>query len=244
MNVEYDEHLDSLRFEQVLKDALKVARQNCKSTNFYKAYEQFVDSSFSSDVDITIGHLFSKSKKHAIIRRRVPWAVYVNVYQISGDEFTSVINHEQRNMTYTDDTIRDINGDGQKDFIVNWYGDSGCCLKGFSNVYLYRGHTGSFTYDYQFINPTFSPDEHIIRGVCYGHPGETEMYKYKWNGEQVDTIAYIFFEKDTTGTKTGKFIESNRRPSAKVLANKKRLNAVPEEYISIEGFDWFMGKVN
>ena len=36
--------------------------------------------------------------------------------------------------------------------------------------------------NFEFINPTFSPKEKIIRGVCYGHPSETEMYKYKWNG--------------------------------------------------------------
>ena len=46
------------------------------------------------------------------------------------------------------------------------------------------------------INPTFSPKEKIIRGVGYGHPGETEMYKYKWNGNTIDTMEYVYFERN------------------------------------------------
>jgi len=80
-------------------------------------------------------------------------------------------------MEYINDTIRDINGDGFNDFVVNWYGSNGCCLKAFSNVYLLRPDKKIFSNNLEFINPTFSPTEKIIRGVCYGYPGETEMYK-------------------------------------------------------------------
>jgi hypothetical protein len=114
-------------------------------------------------------------------------------------------------------------------------------LKGFSVVYLLRPDKRSFSQGFQFINPTFSPKEGIIRGVCYGHPGETEMYKYRWNGEAVDTVEYIYYEKNNKGQHTGKLIVSNDRPYRDNHKALRRLTAVPTEYKKIEGYDWFTG---
>jgi hypothetical protein len=144
-------------------------------------------------------------------------------------------------MTYVNDTIRDINGDGLNDFVVNWYGASGCCLKAFSNIYLLQHDKKAFTENFKFINPTFSPKEKIIRGVCYGHPGETEMYKYKWNGEQIDTLEYVSYEKNDKGEKTGKILISTDRPDGDKFKTLRVLNSVPKEYRKIEGYDWFTG---
>ena len=144
-------------------------------------------------------------------------------------------------MTYVNDTIRDINGDGLNDFVVDWYGSTGCCLKAFSDVYLIRNDKKTFSNNFEFINPTFSPKENIIRGVCYGHPGETEMYKYKWNGETVDTLEYVYYETDDKGVKTGKVIISDKESYLSNFQIIKRLNSVPSEYKKIEGYDWFTG---
>jgi len=92
---------------------------------------------------------------------------------------------------------------------------------------------------FEFINPTFSPKERLIRGVCYGHPGETEMYKYKWRGEQIDTLEFVSFEKTAKGVKTGKIIISDRRPGKNNSNVLKILNSVPDEYIGIYGYEWF-----
>ena len=132
-------------------------------------------------------------------------------------------------------------GDGLNDFVVNWYGSTGCCLKAFSNVYLLRQDKKAFSENFEFINPTFSPKEKIVRGVCYGHPGETEMYKYKWNGEKVDTLEYVSYERNEKG-KTGKVIISTDRPYGEKFKTLKVLNSVPTEYKKIEGYDWFTGK--
>lgn len=145
-------------------------------------------------------------------------------------------------MEYMNDTIRDINGDGFNDFVVNWYGSNGCCLKAFSNVYLLRPDKKIFSNNLEFINPTFSPTEKIIRGVCYGYPGETEMYKYKWDGDTIETLEYVSYEKNKRGEKTGKILVTKHRPydgNAKII---KRLNLIPKEYKSIDGYDWFTGK--
>ena len=47
------------------------------------------------------------------------------------------------------------------------------------NMLIHRDNLlalNTFSKNFEFINPTFSPKEKIIRGICYGHPGETEMY--------------------------------------------------------------------
>jgi len=68
------------------------------------------------------------------------------------------------------------------------------------------------------------------------------MYKYQWNGETVDTLEYISYEKNEKGEKTGKVIVSNDRPYSDQFKVWKRLNSVPNEYKVIEGYDWFTGK--
>ncbi len=238
--IDEQNRIDSLRLDEVLKDALKIAKQNIGKNKFIKKYEVFPDSNPVS-VEINLDYHFSKTNPHLIIRRIELGAIYIDIYSKGDTKFEKVISHEQWSMTYVNDTIRDINGDGLKDFVVNWYGSVGCCLKAFSNVYLLRQDKKSFSNNFEFINPTFSPKEHVIRGVCYGHPGETEMYKYKWNGEQLDTLEYVWYEKNKEGIKTGKIIISTDEPYVERSEVIKILNSVPIEYRKIKGYDWFVG---
>jgi hypothetical protein len=239
---EENNRIDSLHLDIALNHAFKIAQREFKNENFKKEYEiQPDDSSFIIKVEILIGSLFKDNQKYFLLRRHVPWATFLDLYKIQDDKTEKLIYREQGSMTYVNDTIRDINGDGLNDFVVNWYGSSGCCLKAFSNVYLLRQDKKSFSENFEFINPTFSPKEKIIRGVCYGHPGETEMYKYKWNGEKVDTLEYVSYERNEKG-KTGKIIITTGRPYGDKFKTLKVLNSVPKEYERIEGFDWFTGK--
>jgi hypothetical protein len=235
---------DSLRLDKVLKDAIKIANGNISKERFIKKYEVSPDS-ITISVEINLDFHFTKSSPHLIIRRNEPSAIYIDIYSKGNQKFEKVLSHEQWNLTYRNDTIQDINGDGLKDFVVNWYGSSGCCLKAFTNVYLLRQDKNTFSEDFEFINPTFSPNEKIIRGVCYGHPGQTEIYKYKWIGESIDTIEYVAFQtrKDDSSIKTGKIVISN---NGQMYSDKFRvikiLNNVPNEYKKIDGYDWFTGK--
>lgn len=240
--IEEEEKVDSLRLDKVLNEALKVARQNFNNDKFKKQYEVFLDDSSTVKVQMNSDYYFTNKYSHLIIRRKQPNNVFIDIYSKINGKFQRVISHKQWEMTYINDKIKDINGDGQRDFIVNWYGSTGCCLKGFSNVYLLRSDQQSFSKDLEFINPTFSPQEKMIRGICYGHPGETEMYKYKWNGEKVDTLEYISYEKTEKGQKTGKIISSTSRPFKDGSKAVKVLNSIPIEYKKIEGIDWFTGK--
>lgn len=239
-SIEVQDYTDSLRLNKVLQDALKIANQNIEKNRFNEKYEVSPDG-IPVSVEINLDYHFTKTNPHLIIRRNEPSAIYIDIYTKGENKFEKVVSHEQWTMTYVNDTIRDINGDGLSDFIVNWYGSTGCCLKAFSNVYLLRQDKKEFSENFEFINPTFSPKERIIRGVCYGHPGETEMYKYKWNSEKVDTLEYVSYQKNDKGVKTGKVVVSANEPFGEKYKILKILNSVPIEYRKIEGYDWFTG---
>lgn len=234
--------MDSLELKKMLDEALIDAASHTGQNKLHKKYEKITESGDSVEVDINLDHHFTESSPHLIIHRGTPNTIYIDIYARSGDRFEKVASREEWSMTYVSDTIRDINGDGLKDFVVNWYGSNGCCLKGFSNIYLLQQDNKHFSNDIEFINPTFSSAEKVIRGVCYGHPGETELYKYQWRGNKVDTVEYVSFEKNVEGKKTGKILISKNVP---VLDGKdilKLLDTIPGEYTRIYGYDWFTGE--
>jgi hypothetical protein len=233
---------DSLILLKVLEGSLKLATENIGKGMFHKEYEVRQQGDFKITIEISLDHHFSNQYSHLIIRRISPDAVYLDIYSVNENEFKKLISYEQWAMVYRKDTIVDVNGDGLKDFVVNGYGANGCCLKAFDDVYLAREDHKTFSKSFQFLNPTFSPLEKIIRGVCYGFAGETSMYKYKWNGERVDTLEYISYEKDEYGKKTGKVIATKHASLRKNERILKQFDSVPNEYTTIAGYDWFTGK--
>jgi hypothetical protein len=232
------ERLDSIRHDKVLQEALFIAKQNINQATFSKEFKTIHDSSLDVTTQLTIGYLFSKEQRHLLIRRKCVGNVYLNIFQIQGRELKPVLYHQQWDMEYVSDTIQDVNGDGNKDFLVNWYGSSGCCLKNFYKVYLLKPDKRTFSNGFVFINPTFSPKEGIIRGVCYGQPGETEMYKFKWNGMKVDTMEYVYPDK----ARKGHYKRANKLPFSSKGIVETNLVPIPAEYKNIYGYDWFTGK--
>jgi hypothetical protein len=233
------ENADKIRLDRHLQDALNIANQNFDKNIFLKKYSIVNDDS-EVIVEINMGHHFTQWVPHLIIRITDPstMEMYIDVFYKGTSHFEKAISHRQWNLTYENDEIKDVNGDGLDDFVVNWYGASGCCLKAFSNVYLIRNNQKTFSKNFEFINPTFSPKEKLIRGVEYGHPGQTEMYKFQWVGEKIDTIEYIAFEtkKEDSSIKTGKIQILNSK-----FKTVKVLDEIPSEYHEIFGFDWFLG---
>ena len=231
------DNIDSLRMDKILKEAITISKAKIHEGFFEKKYEAIPDDSSSIyEVNMNYGNLFSKNYNHLIIRRMNSREVQIDVFLNNNGRLQHIINRELDGMTYLRDTIRDVNGDGQLDFLVHKYPVSGCCCRDVYNVYL-QSENKTFTTGYRFINPTFYPKEKIIRGVLYGHPGEVGLYKYTWNDLNVDTIEFIYPNQiDTLNRhffKTEKWIyltEENERI---------KLEKVPSEYHDIENYDWF-----
>jgi hypothetical protein len=236
--IEEQEKIDSIRLSNVLNKALMVASRNIELKSFTLEFDSDLDSTFKVTTKMKMDTLFSDKHKHLIIHRSSTNQINIDVYKVNSNKFEKVITYEESNLTYLVDTIQDVNGDGQKDFLVDWYGNNGCCLKNHYEVYLINTDNETFTPSYKFINPTFSAKEKVIRGVCYGHPGETELYKYKWNGLIVDTIEYIYPDK----RRKGHYLKSDRLPYMSKGVKETKLNDIPVEYKNIYGYDWFLGK--
>mgnify|MGYP000941456800 CR=1 FL=1 len=232
--------LDSIRLADVLIEACKIAGEHAAEGDFEVSYTVGHAEEGEIIVEINSAHLFSSQFRHLVIRRWGLGEMNIDIFARHNEKYVPVLAHSQWGMTYIKDTLQDVNGDGRKDFVVNGYGASGCCLKAFSEVYLLRPDGRSFSKGFWFINPTFASKEKVVRGVCYGHLGETEMYKYRWNGESLDTLAYIAFEVDSLGEKTGRFIQSKEQYGKP----QRILPTMPAEYTSIEGYDWFLGDLS
>ncbi|WP_196887545.1 hypothetical protein [Aureivirga sp. CE67] len=219
-----------------LKRATEIAKNKDKNEKFFEEFEYYgADTSSIVRVKIERNFFFSKDEQHLKIIRENGNEYQINYFSSKRDKFIPLVSHKEWRMSYVNDTVQDINGDGLKDFVVNWYGNNGCCLKAFSAVFLLKSNM-EFTEEFQFINPTFSPKEHLIRGICYGHPGNTEMYKYAWKGYSIDTLEYISYEKIEGGEKTGKVLIEQKNKNIKIQ------NTVPVEYHNILGYDWFTGE--
>jgi len=235
---------DSFRMEMILQEVLLRVKENSNKKEYHLNYDDYSDSSYVINVNVKLGKLFTQKLRHVIIRCTTEIGIdHFNIYVITGNEVKKVLHHEEMHLAYLSDSIYDVNEDYRKDFVINSYGTTGCCLKAFSDVYLLEANEESFSDHFNFINPTFSPKEKLIRGVCYGHLGETEMYKYKWNRTKVDTLEYVSYQKDKDGKKTGKIIISDTRNYTKAKKGKKVIDDVPNDYKNIYGFDWFTGNL-
>lgn len=238
-SAEEEKMLDSMRLQGVLNQALQRVKSRSLTVSFSESFQSFPDRLYTVDSKIDYGFHFSDKQRHLIIRRYSPGLVQIDIFSVNDTVLDHILSHEQWATEYLNDTIRDVNGDGLKDLIVNCYGSTGCCLKAFSCVYLSRSDRQSFSTMYDFLNPTFSDHDGVIRGLCYGHRGKTELYTFKWMGEKIDTIEYISFEKDNNGRRTGKVIISNQYPTHKNYKIIRKVNRVPKVYERIEGYDWF-----
>lgn len=242
---EEEQKLHHLRIRKILRDALDTARLHNRKADYTLEYQAPDEDSNSCVVHVSI-----RKYKYAVpgkvylkIHASPPGDFFIDLYELKGEKFTRVVDHYHETSGYTGDTLRDVNGDGLIDFVVDRYGVTGCCLKAFSMVYLAQPGKTVFAEGIEFINPSFFPKEHVVRGVEYGHPGETEMYTFKWTGNKGKNVEYVSFEKDTSGNKTGYFIVTDTPPGEEKTRILKRSKRVPKPYEAIDEFalGWFLG---
>jgi hypothetical protein len=102
------------------------------------------------------------------------------------------------------DTLIDLNRDGYKDLLIEYYGLAGTGLKNRVIVYLYDNSRKNFRHCGQvsnLANPTFFLDKKMVAGyyVANGGGGATKL---RWKGLRLDTLEYIEIDVINKGSET------------------------------------------
>jgi len=222
---------DSLRELSIISAALKYAKTHLDESKYIRTVN--VLDTFS--VRLSFGNLFEDGRKHLYIFDERDQSVYMNIYSLEHGEFIKQLSLNEWGLNFTDDEIKDVNGDGFRDFIYHYYPSAGCCMRDINMTYIYKSSNG-FADNIRLPNPTYYPKEKLIRGVEYGHPGEVPLYKFKWRGDKLDTIEYIY----PADSIKKKYYRVARWGDEEIPSKRKVLNQIPTEYYKVVGLDWFL----
>lgn len=240
MSIDYQLR-DSICFERALVITFDSLQSFLNADHFENEYE--IDPGDSLPVVqsiVTISRSINPRLRHLFIRLSQFSEHRIFVLRLEGNRWVELVRFSNSYMELVSDSIYDVNADGLNDYIVNWYGTNGCCLKAFSDVFLSSAAGRQFSKNFHFINPSFYPNEAMVRGIHYGHPGQTELYKYKWRGTALDTLEYLYFENDSSGKSTEQLIRSETRDRVPMRTDEF-LSVLPLEYHSVNNIDWFLG---
>lgn len=224
---------------QIISEALSYATAHLKEGEFTHELSTPVENGDTLRTFLSYGHLFEPERTHLYIKCKMGGfrsEVLVHIYMLDKGKFREIQSANISETSFVGDSIGDINGDKLKDYMQITYASAGCCLRNKYTVYQYNAGTGLFGQVHHFMNPDFFPDEKIIRGVEYGHPGEVPLYKLRWKDTIVEPVEYIYRDPKNKN----QFIRTKVQSYPPDKKSGEVLKQVPAEYLHIEGYDWFM----
>lgn len=146
-----------------------------------------------------------------------------------------VIAHLKKQRDYPNggqDTLMDLNGDGYKDILIEFYYPLGTGLKNGIAVYLYNNRKKKFESCEQLnhlTNPTFYFNKKIIVGY-YVSVGSGDATKLKWHGLRVDTLEHIHININDKGNDLRFTITSLNYLTKKKTTKTAKMVQLPKEY--------------
>jgi len=234
------ENVDERRLKEAMTDALQKIRDSLygKEGEYTYDFDTAEEGYAPIGVVIKVGK-YTEGAYYAVIHAFDQAEALINLYDLDRGTVREKVSESFPLLADPSDTIFDANGDGIKDFALRFYPSSGCCRRDIYYLYLSpEKKEGQLSY-IELINPTFYPKEHLIRGIGYGWPGHVELYKYRWRGEELDTLEYILPDPATKG-KT--FLKAKRIRDFYDTAKEKeiRLTKLPKEYQTVIDLDYFL----
>lgn len=232
---DYDMFVRDSMTKAAYSEAFSYVKVHLNEPDYTHAWNES-DNDDDVQTHIAYGHLFEQGRRHLHLRHSTgiwEFVIYDQVYEQEQDSFRLILSDTIHIPTFVKDSIGDVNGDKLNDYMYVTYSMSGCCVRDKWMVYLYDEKTGHFHKPLDFMNADFFPEEKVIRGVMYGHPGEVPLYKRKWKDTLTELVEYIYFDR----ANPKQFIRTKDftwEPKGEIL------KAVPKEYHHIYGYDWFM----
>jgi hypothetical protein len=212
--------------ETAFEKALEFAKKNQDQAHFTYYFEEESEKGQNNSIKMNVdyGIYFEKNEKFLIASCNYNngFFGFYRIYIKTKEGFELFIKEAIHRQGYI--YLRDINGDENIDFIIDWESGSGCCPRQSKIVFLYKDKN---FIRYDFLNPTFSPKEKIVRGLGYGYFPEVGLYKYQWNGTQLDTVEYIYRTKESNFKK---YIRMKRPMYSKNKNEGEILDSLPKKY--------------
>jgi hypothetical protein len=224
--------------QQVLQDSFACEGLYKQGVDFFKKNKH--KSSFTHKIGkdslyLEWGNIFSPYYKHLLMIRQTKTKYKLNILLPQQDSLVSQFQHWNDKVNVgvgtPKDTLFDIDGDGWRDYAQTFYGMNGCCLKNFYFIFMYREDSCKFTSGILLNNPTFYPQERVVRGVGYGYPGQVRLYKSLWVNKNLIDIETIAPNPQDYNI----FYRYNAQDQ--LIAT---LPALPNEYANIYGISWFL----
>ena len=110
-----------------------------------------------------------------------------SVLRTERERILNEFNSESKIRSADSDTLLDLNYDGNNDYIINYYGQSGSGIKNKVRIYIYDKKKGEFVLDERLSdlsNPSFYLDKKMITEFYIGNGGgsgsKLEWIKEKW----------------------------------------------------------------
>ncbi len=228
-SVLFNSNYDSIMFDYALRDAYLVAKPKLHKKRFRKSYEISPDSSSYIEIDLLAGDIFNDGGKYLLLNRSLDEAnISFELFRVDGNKLECIVSHK---LEYYQDyfdyryQIKDVNRDGKKDLLIYWL-YSTCIDRDMCTVYLKMDDISTFSEKHEFINPTFSFKEGVVK--CYQHYSIEGgmLYKYIWNGFEPNPVEYIYTDFENKGL----YIRSDKAFSNYKDVKGESLKSLPKEY--------------
>jgi hypothetical protein len=240
-------HINMLDDYRALDSAKSIGLHHIGRENFNYSMETPCDSIHTIKSKLTLGSFFGP-RKYMILRRSSPvlhgreqptHVIDIFYYSSYDNTFKGIKAFGESLENFVSDTVQDVNGDGRMEFVANYISTMQDLKFRYSIVTLFENDTTCLTGSTSFPNPSFSAKEKVVRGVLAGKAGQTEIYKYQWNGFEVDTVEYIYHDSEPGRFIKSPFLPFDKRNTVNVM---EKLNTIPAEYQNLPELNWFLGK--
>ena len=183
---------DSVQLVSAMGEILKYADQHKSEKSYTRDLK--VPGCPRISVKLTFGNLFDGAKKHLVVRRAASGEITnIDIFLLGNSGFKRVCTDTLIVPSYMDDTIRDVNGDHQKDFgslvpaIRLLRSGHMRCLP----LQTWKGPVFKVTISV-YQSRFFALAKKLFVDFTYGH--HPALYKYRWDGLKVDTLGFIVLD--------------------------------------------------
>lgn len=174
---------------------------------------------------VTLGNLFSKYRKHALISWSNPkdFSIQYEMLEYGTNEPKKLLQFSMGLNNFPSVSFLDVNGDQAKDLVMYWMPSSGCCPRNVYYIWTYHPIKHRFSEVIEVLNPVFYPKEKLIYAMNYGHFEQVELYKMRWRSwNQLDTLETLASKIDALGKPNPQYPVTKDTTSV-VLDFKKRM---------------------